>query len=639
MTLPSPADYVDLLQHPAACFIDPELQRATARTDSLGLPLAYRGNYAVAFNMQTATKAYAVRCFTRDVPDVQRRYDAISRFCDAYVDPALCTFEYQARGVRHQNEMFPIIKMEWAAGERLDTWLLNNHEDRRELRRVGEGIAQIADRLERKGAAHGDLQHGNLVVESGWVRLIDYDGMFVPGLETLQSPVLGHRNFQHPARTDSQFDSRMDRFSLLVIFIGLNAIAADPTRIARYGCDERVLFERADFENPDGSPLFHELVHDVTVGKWTLALIDACRKSPRQCPSLESVLTGSYLEQVGVVTLSATGPRTTSVTPESAAAGAAALGGSAMRRPRPRGQTRAAAAPVPPTPAPSWVQPPGGQQVMPAGVSAMPASSIPYTASPVTPSHGRSRGLFVAGSVGVLILAFWHPWVRPQVIPHFPDYTAPPRLYKTEAPRTLSVRRDRISAVKTRTPEARTTAPADPPSEIPGVAEATQSPTPEKSRSSPVPQGLRHVAAAEHAEPDIVINVPPRPVPPRPTSAAADIEALAQRGRLPSSSAETGKAEGRVPQATCALPDQDAASTSLVSPNVPDSLEGRNAIAEVRVKIDAAGRVLSVSIAHTTNNAQADAAALQAARASSFRPARKNCETISGEYSVEFTFN
>ncbi|HEX3464832.1 MAG TPA: TonB family protein [Candidatus Elarobacter sp.] len=638
MSLPSPAEYVDLLQHPDACFIDPELQHGQAKADVLGLPRAYRGNYAVAFRLETGSKAYAVRCFTRDVPEVQRRYDAISRFCEAHVDPALCTFEYQANGIRRQNDVFPIVKMEWAPGDRLDTWLTNNHEDRRGLRRVAEGISQIADRLERKGAAHGDLQHGNLVVESGWVRLIDYDGMFVPGLETLRSPVIGHRNYQHPGRTEAQFDAKMDRFSLLVIFIGLNALAGDPTRYARYGCDERILFERSDFERPDESALFHELVQDPTVGNWALALVDACRKSPRGCPSLESVLNGSYLAGVGVVALSAP-PKPAATTPPRPASSAPGSDGApaAPRTPR-RG-----------TPAPGWAQAPYPQTVRvaapqpakpapPPGVSAMPASSVPYPAPPVAPGS-RRRGMLIAGSVAAAVLLFWHPWTHSQEPPHFATYAGPSAVRRAAAATAQQRRVHRAPASHPRNPGSPATIASEAPTDAPeAVADETPSPKPAptaKPKRVAVQHPQRRVAAAKQEGP-----VPVFTVPIRSNSAAADIEDLAQRGRVPAASTDqSGKADARTARAACSLRDQDAAPTSLESPQTPDSLEGRSVTAEVRVKIDAAGHVLAVAIERSSHSADADAAALAAARASAFRPARRNCEAIGGEYSVEFAFN
>jgi thiamine kinase-like enzyme len=41
---------------------------------------------------------------------------------------------------------------------------------------------EIGRALNRAGVAHGDLQHGNILVANGKPKLIDYDGMYVPAL-------------------------------------------------------------------------------------------------------------------------------------------------------------------------------------------------------------------------------------------------------------------------------------------------------------------------------------------------------------------------------------------------------------------------------------------------------------------------
>jgi len=52
--------------------------------------------------------------------------------------------------------------------------------------------------LNKFSIAHGDLQHGNVLVVNGDLKLVDYDGMFVPTLAGKISSEIGHRNYQHP---------------------------------------------------------------------------------------------------------------------------------------------------------------------------------------------------------------------------------------------------------------------------------------------------------------------------------------------------------------------------------------------------------------------------------------------------------
>ena len=72
--------------------------------------------------------------------------------------------------------------------------------------------------------AHNDLQHGNVLVQrEGGIRLVDYDGKFLPKFRGERSPELGHKNYQHPERSPEHYDENVDNFSSLVIYLSLLA--------------------------------------------------------------------------------------------------------------------------------------------------------------------------------------------------------------------------------------------------------------------------------------------------------------------------------------------------------------------------------------------------------------------------------
>src|SRR5438093_695743 len=82
----------------------------------------------------------------------------------------------------------------------------------------------LAAGLREAGMAHADLQHGNVLLIPGSkdnalaLRLVDYDGMYVPALADRPSGELGHPNYQHPLRVDQAgYNPGVDRFSHLVI--------------------------------------------------------------------------------------------------------------------------------------------------------------------------------------------------------------------------------------------------------------------------------------------------------------------------------------------------------------------------------------------------------------------------------------
>ena len=136
--------------------------------------------------------------------------------------------------------------------------------------------------------AHGDWQHDNLLIneEGTQITLVDYDGMFVPGLEGYPSPELGHPNYQHPDRGVQHFGVGLDRFACLVMQTALLALARDPNLWIKFGDGESLLFKASDLRDPESSPVFAslraqaELDHDEELADSLARLGDALAHGP-----------------------------------------------------------------------------------------------------------------------------------------------------------------------------------------------------------------------------------------------------------------------------------------------------------------------------------------------------------------------
>jgi hypothetical protein len=147
--------------------------------------------------------------------------------------------------------------MEWVQGEPLNVYVENNLQNTAALVSLAEKWLRMVQDLGQAKVAHGDLQHGNIFVVSGELRLIDYDGMFVPGLSGQRSHELGHPNYQHPLRTAHHFGTYLDNFSAWVIYLSIISLTLEPRlwRQTRKG-DECLLFCKEDFQRPELSPVF-----------------------------------------------------------------------------------------------------------------------------------------------------------------------------------------------------------------------------------------------------------------------------------------------------------------------------------------------------------------------------------------------
>ncbi len=272
MAWPTPQDYNEAIQNPRSCFGDEELRGGTPELTVLGLPKPISGAFASVYQMKCAARRWAVRCFLREVSDHQARYQAISQHLQAAALSSTVGFEFLSRGIRIRGEWYPILKMEWIDGEPLNVYIERNLTNPAALLALTARWRETLADLQRQGIAHGDLQHGNVLISGGQIKLIDYDGMYVPALAGLASHEEGHRNYQHPARSGVEFGPHLDAFSGWVVLLSLAALGVDPHLWQRLnGGDECLLLRRDDFENPQRSKAFQAILAARTPELRTIA--------------------------------------------------------------------------------------------------------------------------------------------------------------------------------------------------------------------------------------------------------------------------------------------------------------------------------------------------------------------------------
>ena len=155
-------------------------------------------------------------------------------------------------------------------------------------------FVNLINELERFGIAHGDLQHGNIIVKNDSLYLIDYDGMYFPELATLKTNEIGHINYQHPKRSASHYNQHIDRFSSLVIYIGLKAISINPSLWKKYDNSENILFKSQDFADLQNSSLISDLSAISEIKPLIERLIGCCHLDFEKVPNLKDFLSGNF---------------------------------------------------------------------------------------------------------------------------------------------------------------------------------------------------------------------------------------------------------------------------------------------------------------------------------------------------------
>ena len=303
MAWPGITDFSEAVQNPRLCFKGTDFESGTVTPNRRGMPLVFSGAFACVYKVSAGGQTFAVRCFTREVKDQQHRYNRLSEYLANVLPPSFVHFEYLERGVAVRGDWYPVVRMEWVEGEPLNGFTRANVNDPDVLRRVAaQWRGGPAASLRGLGIAHNDLQHGNVMVQQdGRIRLVDYDGMFLPAFRGERSPELGHKNFQHPLRTAEDYDAWVDNFPSLVVYLSLLALASDPGLWDFYN-DDNLLFTGKDYAAPGNSPLFARLKNspDSAVAQLTERLEECCALPVKDVPDLETVLSG--------VTLSAPAP-------------------------------------------------------------------------------------------------------------------------------------------------------------------------------------------------------------------------------------------------------------------------------------------------------------------------------------------
>lgn len=293
MLLPNGDDYYQAVQNPAICFSDSDLKNCQVETNPFGLPNPYSGGFTSTYKLSAGNKNWAVRCFTKEIRDLQQRYQSISSFISNNNCKFLVEAKYLQNGIKIKSIFFPIIKMSWLEGEPLNLYIENVYNQKAKLESLLNEFVLLINQLEGFGIAHGDLQHGNIIVKNGKLFLIDYDGMYLPNLVNLVVNELGHPNFQHPRRANQDYNNSIDNFSAIIIYTAIKAIILNPNLWRKYDNGDNLLFKGSDFANTAASELLKEIVNYPELKRLCNNIAAICTLDFNKIPTLKEFINGT----------------------------------------------------------------------------------------------------------------------------------------------------------------------------------------------------------------------------------------------------------------------------------------------------------------------------------------------------------
>lgn len=271
--------------------LDEHAKNGTFRRDARGRLVAYAGGFSVVFpyELPDGTK-WAFRCWHSDISNTQKRYEIISDAIKRANLNFLCEFNYIEKGINVEGNIYPTTRMRWIEGITIKDYICKYRQSKDKLKALAENFLVMTQALHEQSLAHGDLQHGNILVsDDHQLYLVDYDSFYCPKLKGEEDTVTGLPDYQHPARkSNKSVSEKLDYFSELIIYLSILSIAEAPSLVEKYKVEDadRLLFAKEDFDDISKSQIYKDIQ---SLGKQFQELLDVLEEYLK-CNSINDLL-------------------------------------------------------------------------------------------------------------------------------------------------------------------------------------------------------------------------------------------------------------------------------------------------------------------------------------------------------------
>lgn len=271
--------------------LDSHAKNGIFEKDARDRLIAYAGGFSIVFPYKIANgEKWAFRCWHSDIKNSQKRYEIISDAIKKAKLSFLCEFQYIDKGINVEGNIYPTTRMRWIDGITIKEYICQNRNSKDLLISLADNFLKMTHALHVKSFAHGDLQHGNILVDKNHkLYLVDYDSFYCPELKGEADTVTGLPDYQHPSRNHNKSVSeKLDYFSELVIYLSILAIAENPSLIDKYKVEDadRLLFAKENYADITNSDIYNDIK---VLGKKFQDLLDILDEYLK-CSSIDELL-------------------------------------------------------------------------------------------------------------------------------------------------------------------------------------------------------------------------------------------------------------------------------------------------------------------------------------------------------------
>ena len=243
--------------------LDGFIKNGKFETDSRGRLKMFAGGFTVVFPTSVNGEKWGFRCWHNDLGNLRSHFEILSEELNKINCPYFCDFVYEDEGILVNALKYPTTRMRWVDGIDIKKFLCEHRKEKVRLKKLASKFLKMACELHQLGIAHGDLQHGNILVDKNDnLFLIDYDSMYLPSLKGQGDIIAGLKGYQHPKRADNiNASEKLDYFSELIIYTSIVGVAERPEFVEKYNLkdSEQMLFTPDDFTDIEQSEIFKDL--------------------------------------------------------------------------------------------------------------------------------------------------------------------------------------------------------------------------------------------------------------------------------------------------------------------------------------------------------------------------------------------
>lgn len=243
--------------------LDGFIKNGEFETDSRGRLKMFTGGFTVVFPTIVNGEKWGFRCWHNDLGNLRSHFEILSQELNKLNCPYFCDFVYVDEGIIVNGLKYPTTRMRWVDGLDIKKFLCRHREEKERLKKLASKFLKMTYELHQSGIAHGDLQHGNILIDKDDnLFLIDYDSMYLPTLKGQGDIIAGLKGYQHPKRSENvNASEKLDYFSELIIYTSILGVAEKPELVEKYNVEdsEQMLFSLDDFMDIEQSEIYKDL--------------------------------------------------------------------------------------------------------------------------------------------------------------------------------------------------------------------------------------------------------------------------------------------------------------------------------------------------------------------------------------------